>query len=80
VFKKYRSHKGQYLGAVVAGRIMMTGYLLFEAVFMGYGMGAVAAIPGNLVQGFTGCTAGVFFSYLMEKNTYLRRMLHKKES
>lgn len=80
VFKKYRSHKGQYLGAVVAGLIMMTGYLLFEAVFMGYGMGAVAAIPGNLVQGFTGCTAGVFFSYLMEKNTYLRRMLHKKES
>ncbi len=80
VFKKLQNHKGQYLGAVAAGLIMMTGYLLFEAVFMGYGIGAAAAIPGNLIQGFTGCTAGVVLSHIMEKNTYLRRMLHAEES
>ena len=29
---------------------MIAGYFLFESTFMGYGMGAVAAIPGNAIQ------------------------------
>ena len=39
-------------------------------------MGAVAAIPANIIQGFTGCVIGVVLSGLMEKNTFLRDMLH----
>lgn len=80
IFRKMQNHKGQYLGAFAAALIMMTGYLLYEAFILGLGAGAFAAIPANLIQGFTGCTAGVVLSHLMEKNTYLRNMLHRKET
>lgn len=36
--------------AVVAEIIMIGGYFVFAAVFLGSGLGAVAGIPGNLVQ------------------------------
>lgn len=80
IFRKFSSHKGQCLGAFAAALIMMTGYLTFEAVFMGYGVGALAAIPANLIQGFTGAVCGVFLSFVMEKNTFLRKMLHMRKS
>jgi len=79
IFRKIRSHKGQYLGALAAALIMMTGYLFYEAVILGYGFGAAAAIPANLIQGFTGCTGGVVLSMLMEKNSFLRNMLHMRK-
>ena len=34
--------------------LMIAGYFFFEAVFMGYGLGALAAIPGNAIQGIVG--------------------------
>ena len=34
--------------------LMIAGYFFFEAVFMGYGLGAAAAIPGNAIQGIVG--------------------------
>lgn len=36
--------------AVTAEVIMITGYFVFAAIFLGSGLGAVAGIPGNLVQ------------------------------
>lgn len=38
------------VSSIVAELIMIAGYFLFESTFMGYGMGAVAAIPGNAIQ------------------------------
>lgn len=80
IFKRIHNHKGQYLGAVAAALIMMLGYLIYEAVFLGYGLGAAAAIPANLIQGFTGCVCGVVLSHVMEKNAFLRDMLHMRKS
>ena len=40
---------------------MIGGYFLFEATFMGYGLGAAAAIPGNAIQG----AAGIIISLLI---------------
>lgn len=80
IYRKLRSHKGQYLGAAAAALIMMSGYLLYESLILGLGVGAFAAIPANLIQGFTGCTAGVVFSHVMEKNAYLRRMLQGSQN
>ena len=34
--------------------IMITGYFVFESLIMGYGMGALAGVPGNLIQGGAG--------------------------
>ncbi len=80
VFSRLRNHKGQCLGAIAAAMIMMTGYLLFEALFMGYGAGALAAMPGNLIQGFTGAVSGIFLSFVMEKNAFLNKLLQMGKS
>ncbi len=80
IFRKFSSHRGQCLGAAAAALIMMTGYLTFEATIMGYGIGALGSIPGNLIQGFTGAVCGVFLSFVMEKNAFLRKMLNTGKS
>ncbi len=80
IFKKLHGHRGQYLGAFAAAFIMLVGYLSYEGFVLGFGFGALAAIPANLIQGFTGCTAGVVMSMLMEKNAFLRNMLHTRRS
>ena len=33
---------------------MIAGYFFFEAVVMGFGLGAAASIPGNAIQGLVG--------------------------
>ena len=76
IFKKLPSHKGQYLGAATAALIMVFGYFAYESVFLGYGLGAAASIPANLIQGFSGAVCGVFLSHCLERNAYLRQMLH----
>lgn len=80
IFRKLHSHRGQYLGALAAALILLVGYFTYEAVFLGYGIAAAAAIPANLIQGFTGCTCGAVLSLVMERNAFLRDMLKEKES
>lgn len=38
----------------IAEVIMVAGYFVFEALIMGYGLAAGAAIPGNAIQGVAG--------------------------
>ncbi len=78
LFDRMSNHKGQYIGAVAAALIMTLGYFIYEFAFLGYGMVAVTTIPFSLIQGFCGAVVGVFLSRVMEKNTYLRNMLHSK--
>ena len=33
---------------------LFSGYFFFEAVIMGFGLGAAASIPGNTIQGVVG--------------------------
>lgn len=42
------------ISGLIAECLMIAGYFFFEAVFMGYGFGAAAAIPGNAIQGVVG--------------------------
>ncbi len=78
IFRKLHNHKGQYLGAAAAGLIMITGYLLYESLVLGYGAAALTAIPANCIQGFTGCISGIVLSHMIEKNTLLKRMFQEK--
>ncbi len=41
------------ISSIVAEIIMITGYFLYEAAFLGYGLAASAAIIGNAIQGIT---------------------------
>ena len=39
------------LSAIIAESTMIAGYFFFDAVVLGYGMGALASVPGNALQG-----------------------------
>lgn len=80
IFQKCASRKGQYLGALAAALIMVCGYFVYESLFLGYGLGASGSVPANLIQGFTGGVCGAFLSFCMEKNAYLRRILHGRHT
>ena len=47
------------ISAVFAEIIMVTGYLLFEGFCLGYGWGAAASMPGNLLQAAAGIVISV---------------------
>lgn len=42
------------IAGVIAEIIMIAGYFIFEAVFMGFGLGALEAVTGNVIQGIGG--------------------------
>ena len=50
--------------AVSAELIMVLGYLAYEWFPLGYGSGALASIPSNLVQAAFGCVGGICFYYI----------------
>ena len=50
---KNNAVKTAIIGAI-AECFMIAGYFFFEAVVMGFGLGAAASIPGNAIQGIVG--------------------------
>ncbi len=55
----------------LAELIMTAGYLLYDAFVLSYGMGALASVPGNLLQGAVGMAAGLMLNSVS-------RTLHKR--
>jgi len=47
------------VSGIAAELIMVFGYFLYESTLLGYGIGAAASIPSNLVQGITCLVLGV---------------------
>ena len=45
------------VAGIIGGIVMVGGYMLYEAVFMGFGVGAAANIPMNCIQGAFGAVA-----------------------
>ncbi len=61
----------------IAELIMLGGYLLFESVFMGYGFAALAALPGNMLQGISGvAAAAVLFPSINNYHSVQRVVFH----
>jgi uncharacterized membrane protein len=44
----------RFITALIAECIMVGGYFLFESLVMGYGLGAIASVPFNAIQGVVG--------------------------
>lgn len=62
------------LSAAVGEGIMVFGYYLYSAVFLGNGFaGALASIAGNLVQGVFGLVCGVVIIRVIAKTRVLSR-------
>lgn len=47
------------IAAVVGELIMVSGYFIYESIFLGYGLGAAAAILGNSIQAVAGAVVSV---------------------
>ena len=63
---------GAVLGALAAEIIMVAGYLVYAALVLGYGAGALLSIPGNIVQGAFGGVASVSLYLALSKIPYVR--------
>jgi uncharacterized membrane protein len=64
--------KSAIFGSILAELIMIFGYFSFDALFMGYGWGALVNIPGNCVQAVFGAAAGTSLFYALLRIPYVR--------
>ncbi len=60
------------LASLAGAVVMVSGYFVYSAVFLGYGMGALADVPGNCVQGIFGSVAGSALFLALSKMPYIR--------
>ncbi len=60
-------------GYIHAGDVMVGGYMLYEAVFMSFGVAAAANIPMNAVQGVFGAVAGAALYVALSKTNYFKK-------
>lgn len=68
--------KNQLAKSIIAGIVgeivMVGGYLLYEAVFLGFGVAAAANIPMNAIQGAFGAVAGAALFVALSKTNYFK--------
>lgn len=62
-----RALTGRLLGGVAAEALMVLGYFAYAGLILQNGLGAVASIPGNLVQAAFGLVAAVALAQLLER-------------
>ncbi|MBE6550228.1 MAG: ECF transporter S component [Ruminococcaceae bacterium] len=66
------------IGAIVAEIIMVGGYYLVEAVFLGYGFGgALVSVPANAVQAVFGVVSGVLITEVLMNVKATQRFLNQ---
>lgn len=63
--------KGSVLNVIISGIlaevIMVGGYFLAEALFMGYGLGAIGGVLGNVMQGIAGVVISALLLPILKK-------------
>lgn len=65
IYKRKRTVSFALLGGIVAELIMTAGYFLYESFV--FGEGALAAVPGNLVQGIGGVVISLLLLPLLKR-------------
>ncbi|MBQ8577222.1 MAG: ECF transporter S component [Clostridia bacterium] len=63
-----RNLPARILSALCGEAVMVGGYFVFEAVFMGYGTGALASVPGNCLQAAAGIIGGCVIAEALRGN------------
>ena len=58
---------GRLLGGLLGGIFMALGYFAYEALALGYGIGAAANIPASLLQAALGIAVSLPLTALVEK-------------
>ncbi len=65
IYQRRRTASFALLGGIVAELVMTAGYFLYESLV--FGEGALAAIPGNLVQGAGGVVISLLLLPLLKR-------------
>ena len=77
IFRRTKQNlKGAVISAVCGELVMVIGYFLFEAVCLGFGAGAAAEIPGNLLQGTAGVIGGTALYQALRKVPEIEQFQH----
>ena len=63
------------LAAVVGEAIMVAGYFVYEALVLGFGMGALASVLGNTTQGVCGAVISTVLMTVFIKVPQLKKAL-----
>jgi uncharacterized membrane protein len=71
--KKYSLIR-QILAAFLAEAIMVAGYFLYECFCMGMGMGAIASIPYNCLQGGVAIITSTVLYIILNKTKIIKRI------
>ncbi|MBP8639787.1 MAG: ECF transporter S component [Oscillospiraceae bacterium] len=71
--KKKNALSMAVLGSIAAEIIMIAGYFAYDAIVMGYGLGALANIPGNCIQGAINAVAGTSLFYALLRIPYVKK-------
>ncbi len=72
-----RPAAGRLLGGLCGELIMVLGYLGYTAVCLGYGVGALPEVPGNLAQGAFGIIASALLARGLLRSREVRELLEK---
>ncbi len=64
---------------IIAEAIMIVGYFLYECFVLGYGVGAAAAIPGNIFQAICGIFVNTLLVQIISKNIKLKNLLNWRD-
>ena len=68
IFRRTKNKiKNAGLAAVCGELVMVAGYFLFESLCLGFGAGAAAEVPGNLLQGAAGVIGGTALYQTLRK-------------
>lgn len=73
--RKKHGGAGVILGGIVAELLMIGGYFVFTALLLDLGWGALAEIPGNIVQGAFGVVAGAGLRAALYRVPYVQKHL-----
>ena len=65
------------VSAIFAECFMVLGYFLYEAVCLGYGLGAAAAIIGNIGQGVVGAIFACVITPVLSRSSEVRELMDK---
>lgn len=60
------------IAGIIGEIVMVGGYMLYEAVFLGFGVAAAANIPMNAIQGAFGAVAGAALFVALSKTNYFK--------
>ncbi len=71
---KNRTKLASTFAAVLGEVTMVLGYFAYETLILGFGIGAAASIPGNIIQGVAGAAAGILVFQILKSVPYVKNL------